>query len=128
MSEQRTESPAPVSLRKDGAIGLLVEWSDGHASRYTWQHLREHCPCAGCREEKLKPPDPFRILKPDELAPRPPLAPVEMPRVGRYAYKIVWNDGHDTGLYTLETLRALCQCPECLARKKSLSEKGDRAL
>jgi DUF971 family protein len=36
-----------------------------------------------------------------------------MPAVGRYAYKIIWNDGHDMGLYTLENLRGLCQCPEC---------------
>ena len=34
-------------------------------------------------------------------------------RVGRYAYKIVWSDGHDTGIYTLEHLRSLCQCPQC---------------
>jgi DUF971 family protein len=32
-----------------------------------------------------------------------------MPRVGRYAYKIVWSDGHDTGIFTLEHLRALCE-------------------
>jgi DUF971 family protein len=25
----------------------------------------------------------------------------------------VWNDGHDTGLYTLEYLRELCECPLC---------------
>jgi DUF971 family protein len=43
-----------------------------------------------------------------------------MPRVGRYAYKIAWNDGHDTGIYTLQYLRSLCQCPQCL-------EKADHA-
>jgi DUF971 family protein len=32
-----------------------------------------------------------------------------MPRVGRYAYKIVWNDGHDAGIYTLDHLRELCR-------------------
>ena len=57
--------------------------------------------------------DPFRILTDKELAPRPPLAPVEISPVGNYAYKIVWNDGHDTGLYTLEYLRQLCECPLC---------------
>jgi DUF971 family protein len=34
-----------------------------------------------------------------------------MPRIGRYAYKIVWSDGHDTGIFTLEQLRELCRCP-----------------
>jgi DUF971 family protein len=33
--------------------------------------------------------------------------------VGRYAYKIVWSDGHDSGIFTLEHLRALCSCAEC---------------
>jgi DUF971 family protein len=110
MSAPGAERYTPVSLSKDGADRLVVEWNDGHRSVYTWKHLRAHCPCAGCREEREKPPDPLRVLKPSELVP---LAPVSMPRVGRYAYKIVWSDGHDTGLYTLEQLRSLCQCAEC---------------
>ncbi len=104
------EPLTPIALKKDGPERLIIEWSDGHRSVYTWQHLRANCPCAGCREERQKPPDPFRILKPNELGP---LAPVSMPPVGRYAYKIVWNDGHDSGIYTLEHLRSLCQCPQC---------------
>ena len=51
------------------------------------------------------------------MTPRPPLAPVAMAPVGHYAYKIAWNDGHDTGIYTLENLRALCQCSACQAGK-----------
>jgi DUF971 family protein len=27
--------------------------------------------------------------------------------VGRYAYHIVWSDGHDTGIYTLKGLREM---------------------
>ena len=104
------EPPVPVALSKDGPDRLLVEWNDGHHSVYTWQHLRAHCPCAGCREEHLKPPDPFRILKPSELVQ---LKPVQFEAVGHYAYKITWSDGHDSGIYTLENLRALCQCSEC---------------
>jgi DUF971 family protein len=104
------EPLTPTSVRRDGPDRLRIDWNDGHQSVYTWAHLRAHCPCAGCRDEREKPPDPFRVLKPAELTP---LAPVSMPRVGRYAYKIVWSDGHDTGIYTLEHLRDLCQCPQC---------------
>jgi DUF971 family protein len=111
MSAPEPGPPTPVSLGKDGPERLLIQWNDGHQSVYAWKHLRAHCPCASCREEREKSPDPFRILKPSELVP---LAPVGMPRVGRYAYKIVWSDGHDTGIYTLEHLRSLCQCPRCL--------------
>ncbi len=100
----------PTALRKDGPDRLVIEWGDGHRGVYTWRHLRENCPCASCREEKSQPANPLRVLKPGELLPP---APTAMPAVGRYAYKIVWNDGHETGIYTLEYLRSLCQCPQC---------------
>jgi DUF971 family protein len=110
MSAPGSSPPLPVAIRKEGDDRLLIEWDDGHHSVYTWSHLRKNCPCAGCREERQQPPDPFRLLKPGELLP---LRAVAMPRVGRYGYKIVWSDGHDTGIYTIENLRALCQCPQC---------------
>lgn len=98
------EALRPLTIGREGTDQLVIEWSDGLRSTYTWQQLRKNCPCAGCREEREKPPDPFRILKPEELRP---LAPVSMVPVGRYAYKITWSDGHDTGIYTLEHLRTL---------------------
>jgi DUF971 family protein len=108
-----TVAPTPVHLRKDGTERLIIEWNDGHRSVYAWKHLRENCPCATCRDEHSKPADPFRILKPNELVP---LAPVAIQPVGRYAYKITWSDGHDTGIFTLENLRELCQCEQCQKR------------
>ena len=110
MAVLRPESFQPAALRREGTDRLIIEWKDGHRSSYTWKHLRDNCPCAGCREERLQPPDPFRLLKPNELVP---LALVSMTPVGHYAYKINWSDGHDTGIFTLEHLRELCQCPEC---------------
>jgi DUF971 family protein len=101
----------PLSLSREGENRLVIEWNDGHRSVCTWSHLREHCPCAGCREERLQAhPDPFRVLKPSELVP---LKPVSITPTGLYAYKIVWSDGHDSGIFTLEHLRNLCQCDKC---------------
>ena len=79
----------PLALKKEGEDRLVIEWNDGHHSEYLWTHLRSQCPCAGCREERLAPPDPFRILKPSEIEP---LKPVSISPVGYYAYKIVWSD------------------------------------
>jgi len=104
----------PTRLSKEGEERLIIEWSDGHRSAYDWQHLRTNCPCAGCREERQKPADPFRILSDKELVP---LKPVAIAPIGYYAYKITWSDGHDTGIFTLEHLRELCQCAECQMSK-----------
>ena len=101
----------PIALKKEGEDRLIIEWNDGHRGEYPWAYLRSQCPCASCREERLAPPDPFRILKPSEIVP---LKPVSVSPVGYYAYKIVWSDGHDTGLFTLDHLRGLCQCSKCV--------------
>ena len=34
---------------------------------------------------------------------------VDIQRVGRYAVRLVWNDGHRTGIYTFEFLRELSE-------------------
>jgi DUF971 family protein len=117
MSAPPPQPVRPLALRKQGTDALAIDWEDGHKSVYSWKHLRDHCPCAGCREEKLQPADPFRLLTPAELAAKGGVAPVAITPVGYYAYRIVWNDGHDTGLFTLENLRALCQCDECRAKR-----------
>src|SRR6266511_6308973 len=88
MSALGPKALEPVALSREGADRLTIGWKDGHRSVYTWSHLREQCPCAGCREERLQPPDPFRILKSNELVP---LAPVAVTPIGHYAYKITWS-------------------------------------
>lgn len=118
MADSSGHSVRPLALAKNGEEGLFIDWSDGHRSAHTWQHLRANCPCAGCRGEASKPADPFRILTAKELEQTSPMRAVEFAPIGHYAYKIVWNDGHDTGIYTLENLRALCQCPLCSNQKR----------
>ena len=95
----------PTALRREGD-GLRIDWADGASTFTAWRTLRKACPCAACTEDGRKPPDPFRVLTPQEAAAGPP-APTAMRPVGRYAYQIEWNDGHDTGIYPLELLRSL---------------------
>jgi DUF971 family protein len=95
----------PLTLRREGE-GLKITWSDGVATFSTWRHLRTNCPCAACIEVRVKPPDPFRVLTAEEVAAGSP-QPAAMRPVGLYAYQINWNDGHSTGIYTLEYLRKL---------------------
>jgi DUF971 family protein len=95
----------PTSLRRDGD-GLAIEWNDGVKAFVSFRELRKNCPCASCNEQRQKPPDPFKLLSDSEVAAGSP-TPVKMQPRGHYAYQIVWNDGHDTGIYTLELLRQL---------------------
>lgn len=95
----------PLALKREGD-GLKIEWSDGVTTVVPWRKLRTNCPCASCGEERAKPPDPFRVLTPQEVAAGAP-APVAMVPVGHYAYQIRWNDGHDTGIYPIDLLRKL---------------------
>ena len=95
----------PVSVKRDGD-GLRIAWADGVTTVVGFRPLRAACPCASCNQERSAPPNPFRVLDPREVAAGPP-APVAMTPVGHYAYQIRWNDGHDAGIYTLETLRRL---------------------
>jgi DUF971 family protein len=46
----------------------------------------------------------LNVLQPGEAEP---LSIADVRPVGSYAYTIVFSDGHDTGIFTLERLREL---------------------
>ena len=102
------ELPKLEAIRREGD-GLVVEWADGLRRRLPFALLRKSCPCASCNEERAKPPDPFKVLSQQEVGAIGNLQIVAMPRRGLYAYQIAWNDGHDTGIFTLKFLRELCE-------------------
>jgi DUF971 family protein len=96
---------------------MEIDWKDGHKSAWTFAWLRHGCPCATCHEEReqngRKPGVPKP--KPQSLLPmyEAPARPVEITPVGNYAVKFKWNDGHESGIYSWEYLRRVCQCAEC---------------
>jgi DUF971 family protein len=98
----------PTALEKLGDDRVRFVWNDGRRGSISWSRLRESCPCAVCREERQQPLNPFRVLTESEIS-RGPLKPTALVPVGNYAYKVVWNDGHDTGLFPFEALYALCE-------------------
>lgn len=108
-------SPTPTALRREGD-GLRIDWSDGVSTTVSWQVLRNHCPCATCNEERAKPPNPFKVLSAAEVAAGAP-APLAMRPVGHYAYQIAWNDGHDSGIYPLDVLRALGESTNSISQE-----------
>jgi ATP-binding protein involved in chromosome partitioning len=86
--------------RKPGAIQF--EWSDGVERALEDRALRLACPCAFCVHELTG----RRLLEPAQVPGQVKIR--DMQPVGNYAYRILFDDGHDTGIYTLERLRGLC--------------------
>jgi DUF971 family protein len=100
-------TPFPRELKQAGPAALKIVWSDGHESTYPVVHLRRSCRCAACVDEWSG----ARLLDPGRIPES--IRPVQIQPVGRYAINIVWSDGHSSGIYTYEHLRAICPCPAC---------------
>ena len=97
----------PTTIKRIGKDAIDIVWSDGHRGVYPNRYLRDNCPCASCREGKPK----FKL----PIVGGYVLYAVQSGVVGRYAISIQWSDGHDTGIYSYDTLRALCPCAACLS-------------
>jgi DUF971 family protein len=99
--------PIPHAINRTNE-GLLIEWDDaGHQGFYPARGLRLACPCAACIDEMSGRP----LLDPATVPAD--VRPVSLALVGAYGLKIQWSDGHGTGIYTFQRLRASCPCDAC---------------
>ena len=99
--------PRDVAVGPDGTIRLV--WRDGHVSEYPAPSLRRACPCATCVDEWT---GKQRL---DPATVPPDLTALGVRRIGNYALAFDWSDGHGTGIYAFDRLRAGCPCPTCAA-------------
>ena len=60
--------------------------------------------------------NPFQIIT---TVTTQAVEPVILSLVGNYALNIEWSDGHRTGIYPWDMLRALCPCPQCTGKPTS---------
>lgn len=104
-----TTALAALELRQLGPSKLGIIWNDKHQSLYSVRNLRMECRCANCVDEWTRE----KLLK-EEAVPAD-VRPVNIESVGRYALKFDWSDGHNTGIYSFDALRKLCECPQCKA-------------
>jgi DUF971 family protein len=102
-------APQPTKLELVAEGRLRITWSDGNMREYAVRGLRDKCPCATCREKRNAPPASPLQLRVISAAETQPLKINAMSPVGNYAYSIEFSDGHNTGIYTLESLRAMGQ-------------------
>ncbi|MGA2899881.1 MAG: DUF971 domain-containing protein [Candidatus Acidiferrales bacterium] len=114
------KKPMDVKVRVSTGQGVEVTWSDGHASRYDFPYLRDHCPCALCNDEREKKArigtSPSGASAPSAVLPmfKPRVTAKSAIAVGNYAIQIEFSDSHATGIYSFEHLREICPCEACV--------------
>jgi DUF971 family protein len=110
--------PTSVKIHVSTGAGVDITWADGHASHFDFTYLRDHCPCATCNDERAKK-EALAETSPSfatshalpMFKPKPRAQSAQA--VGQYAIQLFFSDGHSTGIYSYEQLRAICPCPEC---------------
>ena len=83
-------------FQKD-ANTLSIRWQDGATKNYDTTRLRAFCPCAICKTQS----DEDSVVKVERFKA---VRPVELSSVGRYAIKILFSDGHQTGIFPFALL------------------------
>jgi DUF971 family protein len=113
--------PKSVKVNVTSGTGMDIEWKDGHKSSYSFQFLRDACPCALCSEEREKtgraPGEPPKLAPGALPMFKAAAKPLSVEGVGKYAIKFKWNDGHELGIYSWAFLRDVCPCEECRAAR-----------
>ena len=95
-----TPAPATIRLHRKARV-LEVAWADGLRSELPCEYLRVFSPSAELRGHGL--PEPMLIGGKREVG----IARIDP--VGRYAVRLVFDDGHDSGIYSWDVLRELAQ-------------------
>jgi len=97
-TSRAAQVPVAITRRDDG---IVFDWD--RAGDRTWvaaRDLRLACPCAQCVEEMTG-----RALLDPAMVPAD-VRPVHLTLVGAYGLQVHWSDGHATGIYTFDLLRA----------------------
>ena len=91
-------TPTEIRLKKEPPL-LVVTFDDGSEFEYTFEYLRVHSPSAEVRGHG--PGQETLQLGKENVA----IARIDP--VGHYAVRLVFDDGHDTGLYNWDYLYEL---------------------
>jgi DUF971 family protein len=77
---------------------LELQWDDGVQARLGSRTLREACKCAAC-ENRRRAGRPFVAAEATALTQLNP--------IGEFGLQLIFNDGHDRGIYPWPYLHAL---------------------
>jgi DUF971 family protein len=90
----------PVKINIKDKRYLHIEWDDGSESMLLLANLRKSCPCASCIADRANHAETYIPLMSSVQ-----LTVKGIEQVGSYAIKLIWQDGHDTGIYTYDKLK-----------------------
>jgi DUF971 family protein len=90
-----------TDIEVDRAAAVTITFDDGVRARFELAELRANCPCASCRGWRDR----------GEVAWPRPGSPSELriesaELVGAWGISFAWSDGHTTGIYSWDLLRA----------------------
>ena len=90
---------APDTASATLATSLVVTFDDGHEFEFTFEYLRAHSPSAevvghGPGQETLQTGKEGVVI-------------TRIDPIGHYAVRLVFDDGHETGLYSWDYLHEL---------------------
>jgi DUF971 family protein len=100
---RQRQATEPREILQEGDASLRITWADGRVCNYEAATLRRACPCAQCVNEWTGQ----RTLKPETIADEIQISDLTI--VGRYALNFRWSDRHETGIYSFQYLRDLCE-------------------
>ena len=118
MAAQKEAAPWPAELRfNKSAAELRLRFDDGYEGAIPYELLRIESPSAETKGHGADRPSPPSSKRKVSVVGAEP--------VGRYALRIRFDDGHNTGLYTWAYLRELAEQKEArmttyVARMKKL--------
>jgi DUF971 family protein len=100
--------PKQIKLSED-KDKLIIHWNDGLGQTIALMKLRKLCPCATCLSEKEnQSPSYIPLYSKEQIRIR------EIKQVGNYAISLVWQDGHNTGIYEFPYLRLIAERQESI--------------
>lgn len=100
---QQRQAIEPREISQESNSLLRITWADGRVCDYQAANLRRACPCAGCVNEWTGQ----RTLTPESISDEVEINDLSI--VGRYALNFRWSDNHETGIYSFQYLRDLCE-------------------